>query len=53
MKTTKTYKLVMEGVEEKDDIIIENNLTLEEAEKLLSEYKNKDWIHYYTIKEEK
>ena len=48
-----TYKVVMEGVEEKDDIIMGSNLTLEEAEKLLKEYKEKDWIHYYAIKEEK
>ena len=51
MKTTKNYRVVMEGVEEKDDIIMENNLTLEEAEKLLREYKENDWIHYYSIKE--
>ncbi len=49
----KKYRVVMEGITESDDIIIEHNLTLKEAEKVKKECEEKDWLYYYVIKEEK
>lgn len=45
------YKIVMEAYIG-EDIIMEHNLTKEEAEAKIKEYEEKDSIHYYAIKEE-
>lgn len=43
------YKVVMLGVNKRDNIIMKDNLTYNEAIKLKNEYKQKDSIHYYEV----
>lgn len=46
------YKIVMEGINEYNDILMVGDLTKEEAEKFLKHYEEKDNYHYYAIKED-
>lgn len=43
------YRVVMLGVNEEDNIIIDRHLTRQQAEELLNECIKKDTIHYYEI----
>ena len=47
------FKIVMEGINEFNDIIMEKNLTKEQAIKLKQNYEQNDYRHYFKIIEER
>ena len=49
----KKFKIVMEGINEFNDIIMEKNLTKEQAIRLKQNYEQNDYRHYFKIIEER
>jgi len=48
----KLFKIVMLGINESDNIIVEQHLTYEDARAKILHYQTNDWVHYFEIKEE-
>ena len=45
----KRYKVIMEGINPRDNLVMGTGLTIEQARELKKKCKEEDYLHYYEI----